>query len=603
MDAEYLRVTVGSVLSRGLASTVLTSPSDPVDYLAHWLRNHVTTEQKKRKEDEELAKLRASDQARALERQQSLSLLSESSSLKSAAAIQQTRSVESFINGAKSLENLFPELCDVLQSYTGFQSVYIAEYEKDRDGDGLDGLHYIAASKKDQNIINKRINKENSVTVTELFADGDELEGEADDESESESPLVRPPRDPRSLFIPNVLLGKFASKIHFHRKIPRLGSYLAVKLSFPSVFNEVSLDEGIEKEKEIAEQKREEEENTAKEEEEAEERRTREEEEDAEAASDDEEAKERADRRAAERAAAAEKANQPPPSEEERARAEEDYLLTKIKKIPKHFVLCVDSLGQNRRMTENEVKEIIRLSHLILNSLQRLDRSAFTAERFRRADLISASKDFQSQLDAKSDEERNEDNEKLKDELESAGEAHTESDIALKYNRELILAQKTTIADWKHLELFRGPCIILQAFLYCLGYEPNQVIDADGKAEWKKIRSLIDEKFFQKISSIHPRLETGKPPAHATHKAIEKLIEGVDSEELKERNSFLQLFLGFVQAFIGVRRALKEELKAAEEAERARKEEEERLKGEEEENKLREEEEEEPAEEEEEDQE
>ena len=36
-NAEYLRVTVGAVLSKGIAATTLAQPSDPVEYLATWL--------------------------------------------------------------------------------------------------------------------------------------------------------------------------------------------------------------------------------------------------------------------------------------------------------------------------------------------------------------------------------------------------------------------------------------------------------------------------------------------------------------------------------------------------------------------------------------
>jgi hypothetical protein len=36
-NAEYLRDTVGTVLSRGIAATVLSQDSDPVEFLANWM--------------------------------------------------------------------------------------------------------------------------------------------------------------------------------------------------------------------------------------------------------------------------------------------------------------------------------------------------------------------------------------------------------------------------------------------------------------------------------------------------------------------------------------------------------------------------------------
>ena len=41
MDAEYLKATVGAVLTAGLTEMVLKRPEDPVDYLASFLRNAV----------------------------------------------------------------------------------------------------------------------------------------------------------------------------------------------------------------------------------------------------------------------------------------------------------------------------------------------------------------------------------------------------------------------------------------------------------------------------------------------------------------------------------------------------------------------------------
>ena len=37
MEAEYLKRTVGSCLGAGLAEVAAKRPSDPVEYLAHWM--------------------------------------------------------------------------------------------------------------------------------------------------------------------------------------------------------------------------------------------------------------------------------------------------------------------------------------------------------------------------------------------------------------------------------------------------------------------------------------------------------------------------------------------------------------------------------------
>ena len=46
MDAEYLKASVGTVLSAGIAETVLMRPDDPVDYLAQFMLKSVADDSK-----------------------------------------------------------------------------------------------------------------------------------------------------------------------------------------------------------------------------------------------------------------------------------------------------------------------------------------------------------------------------------------------------------------------------------------------------------------------------------------------------------------------------------------------------------------------------
>ena len=48
MDSAYLKSTVGSVLAKGIAETVVAKPSDPIDYLAQFLLKSVADEKEEK---------------------------------------------------------------------------------------------------------------------------------------------------------------------------------------------------------------------------------------------------------------------------------------------------------------------------------------------------------------------------------------------------------------------------------------------------------------------------------------------------------------------------------------------------------------------------
>ena len=54
MEAKYVTETVGDALTKGLAELVAAKPSDPVEYLANWLKQYRTNQiERERQKNEE----------------------------------------------------------------------------------------------------------------------------------------------------------------------------------------------------------------------------------------------------------------------------------------------------------------------------------------------------------------------------------------------------------------------------------------------------------------------------------------------------------------------------------------------------------------------
>lgn len=64
MDAYFLKMAVGPVLTEALSVVVQTNPTDPIDFLGHFLLNAAQLEKKKAEWEKELA-LEASANATA----------------------------------------------------------------------------------------------------------------------------------------------------------------------------------------------------------------------------------------------------------------------------------------------------------------------------------------------------------------------------------------------------------------------------------------------------------------------------------------------------------------------------------------------------------
>lgn len=119
MDSAYLKSTVGTVLAKGIAETIVARPSDPIDYLAQFLLKSVSDEaaekelkvaQKAATEKQNEIDLKAADEAEATAtRAEALKVQEE----------KEDKRLESLLENASSSEEVFSAVLSYARARTG----------------------------------------------------------------------------------------------------------------------------------------------------------------------------------------------------------------------------------------------------------------------------------------------------------------------------------------------------------------------------------------------------------------------------------------------------------------------------------------------------
>jgi len=653
MDAAYLQSTLGALLSEGVAATLLRSPPDPVEFLALWLRKSVAEKGQVAARQAVQEQQAVQDQSLAQQESKQEEEASRAESHKQASAAEREAQFVKLIASASSKEALLPAFLQGLRELVQASSAYLARFEPDSTASGEEGdpvLRYVAATADNAHLLDKRLTAAQAPVTSSLFTEAEEEEEEPEEEELDDDgnpkPRVVKEKPLKSVFVPNTLQGKYSNKLRFDR-LPGPGCYLATRISFKGCVSDKALDEAVEREQELIElkaQQDEEAEQRAKEE--AEEKRRAErgdddEEEDQEDDEEDEDEDEEEDdddpaarrRRAAKKKKKAESKSDDESEEESdeardareaaeeeaRLKAEEEFILSNLSsRSLTQYALCLDTLNQplGRRFSEEQLATIARFAKLLQDKLVELDRADFTAERKRRLALVNFQREILESNESgalRSEEERAEELERLSDELEAAGRPMTEEDVRYRYRTDLLLhpSLKEQIAAWADSAegLPRGNgqqgLIILQAALFLLGYEKNQVVDASERADWTRMRAALlqADDFFARLRDYDPRATShDSVPAERKYTesvSVTKLVgrgpssDGADDagagsvnniiyEEVKERNYALSELLLWVRDALEVKRRAKlerakqkrdeEKKKAQEEAKRKKEE-------------------------------
>lgn len=163
------------------------------------------------------------------------------------------------VTDSHDLEYELPLLVEHLKEHTGSTAVYIGKVQKPKRkirDDQNDKAHIMPSAPEEimiqyasegcEFIVDKILKQEDGITY-DLFREG---EGEAEEEKKEEVPAeegeegeekkVAPPKEklPKHIFVPEVVR---EDRIHYF-DVPKLGSYLAIKLEYNSCLSEEAFD-------------------------------------------------------------------------------------------------------------------------------------------------------------------------------------------------------------------------------------------------------------------------------------------------------------------------------------------------------------------------
>lgn len=239
----------------------------------------------------------------------------------------------------------------------------------------------------------------------------------------------------------------------------------------------------------------------------------------------------------------------------------EVYIIAKVPKQAMEFALCIDTLGQGRRLSEEDMETIKRFALLFRNTCERLDRAIFTAERLKRKSEVAGD----AETSALSEDEIKDEKERIQANLERLQQPFTEKDVEFQYIKATVNTLREQIAEFKTYNVFKGHMEVILALLYMLDYKKNDLMGSDGNPSWKKIRTCFNDNLFNAITSYEPRDQQvrSKGQKYATVKSIQKMLKDLDAEVVHGRNKRVGTMYDYVLAAIEVKAQAKTERKEA----------------------------------------
>ena len=235
---------IGLVIAKGLSVVYKERPDNAVDFFAKWLLQQADIKNKK------LAEIQMAEQVNKLKEkeeweQRRIEKAAEEVKVQEQEKQAKIDAFNTLVKGSDDLADNLQALVEHLHEFTGATSVYVGKLDKPIKGfsqglaeDDDDEAHIIPkaeteiqfqhADKDHQFLVDQVLQQQQGITYQQLFAKADEEE-------------VGSHQLPKSIVIDEIVR---EPKMHYYQ-VPRLGSYMAIKLVYNSCLFEDAYDDAI----------------------------------------------------------------------------------------------------------------------------------------------------------------------------------------------------------------------------------------------------------------------------------------------------------------------------------------------------------------------
>ncbi len=384
-DIAYLKSSsIGGVVNRALSDLYKVQPKNPVTFLANWLLNESRSNKIKSKIDNEKKlkeELKEVYNQRKIEEEKKRKEIEEDI----AKVAEKKKNFLNKIKECKDIEKNMDSFCDELEHIVNATGVYVCRLDKKRRDVNEDEdehahlidqqvIRYVNFSNSHNFLKWKYLEPEQGITYY-LFKPKDDLgevavnennensnnEGNIDEDGLEKSKIIKE-------YIPNhILVDEVVRnpKIKFFRE-PRIGCYITIDLTYKSTLSTLSLTSAIEMLNEYNSK-----------------------------LTDYENRKNEFLAKLAEENAQKEQQQEGQEGQEgqnnvdnlEQVFPDENITLNEFEKIEKKYILCLDTIGQDRIFTDEEKKFIFETVKTIKNSWENLEHSLLLKDRDLKIDL------------------------------------------------------------------------------------------------------------------------------------------------------------------------------------------------------------------------
>ncbi|CAD8201854.1 unnamed protein product [Paramecium octaurelia] len=521
IDLDYLhQESIGGVIADGLTVLYNTQPEKPIEFLAKWLLQYCKTSTQKTHFYDDLQKKEQNIQTFIQQQKQEKERLEELLQFKQKTMEQELNYIEYLRNHPYHQELIIQEFPDYLMKKFNLAGVYICYFTHQKQEVEIDLvddenafinqkapklLKYVGTSLNQNFLLHQNLT-EQAILTYEVLKPPPVEEGKA-------------PEVYKGIYIPDVVK---EPKVYFHR-FPKLGCYFAIPMNFETSLFEDAFDAGlvnrIKYNSEVETQKSE---IKTKELEHAEQLQNAE-------------------------------------SEDQKQQLEEEHqnYLSSLPQlveppflgIQQQYIVCGDTLGQDRKLSQEERNQLYDLIQQFGQSYQEKEIALLSED-------INQQIEYQNTIPEKLEENYlDQENQFVEQQAINLEELKQSNERDYNYEIECIkfdfLKQQFTAKDFAStfLNLTKRRVIkfpnIIKALFYLLGYKKEE-ITLENKLNWKIVASQIDYRFLAKLALINHRGPKEAPLQHATISRLQKLVDVYDEEKVTNYN----WALGYLQRFL-----------------------------------------------------